>query len=297
MTKIHPDLRRAARLSPKGGIGPRLLPVLRWMTDRMSRRSRSGIETIELGEQVVRLHRPPGVTGPLPALLWIHGGGYVIGTPAQDDPLCREMCRELGVVVAAVSYRLAPQHPFPAGLDDCFAGLTWLRQQPFVDASRIAVGGASAGGGLAAAVALRARAEGVPLQLQLLVYPMLDDRTCLRTDVDESDFRLWNLRGNNFGWRSYTGMEPGAADVPPLAAVARCEDLSGVAPAWVGVGTCDLFHDEDLAYAERLRAAGVPCEVEVVDGAFHGFDSVAPKAPVVRRFTKAKIAALAAALG
>jgi acetyl esterase/lipase len=296
MSKIHPDLKRAARLSPKGGIGPRLQPVMRWLTDRMSRRSRSGIETIELGNQVIRLHRPPGVTEPGPALLWMHGGGYVIGTPAQDDPVCKELCREAGIVVAAVSYRLAPQDPFPAGLDDCFAGLNWLLEQPFVDRTRVAVGGASAGGGLAAAVALRAREQGIPLKLQLLVYPMLDDRTCLRTDVDEGDFRLWNLRGNSFGWRSYTGKEPGAADIPPLAAPARYADLKDVAPAWIGVGTCDLFHDEDIEYAERLRAAGVPCDLDVVDGAFHGFDSVAPKAPVVRTFNQAKIAALAAAL-
>jgi acetyl esterase/lipase len=262
----------------------------------MTRRSRDGVECITVGDQVIRLHRPPGVTEPRAALLWIHGGGYVIGTPAQDDPICQELCRELGIVVAAVSYRLAPQHPFPAPLDDCFAGLSWLEEQPFVDSSRLAVGGASAGGGLAAGVALRARAQGIPLKLQLLVYPMLDDRTCLRTDIDESDFRLWNLRGNNFGWRSYLGKEPGASDIPPLAAPARYEDLKGLAPAWIGVGTCDLFHDEDVSYAERLQAAGVACDLEVVDGAFHGFDSVAPKAPVVRAFNASKVAALAAAL-
>jgi acetyl esterase/lipase len=296
MTKIHPDLQRTARLLVRQGIGPRSLPAVRWLTGRMTRISRDGIEQISLGENLMRLHRPAGVDEPRAALLWIHGGGYVIGSPAQDDSICRQLCKDLGIVVAAVSYRLAPQYRFPAPLEDCYAGLTWLAEQSFVDSSKIAVGGASAGGGLAAAVALKARDDELALRLQLLVYPMLDDRTCLRTGIDESDFRLWHNKANAFGWRSYLGQEPGAADISPLAAAGRCEDLAGLAPAWIGVGTCDLFHDEDVEYAGRLRTAGVACDLEVVDGAFHGFDAVAPKAPVVQAFNQAKVAALAAAL-
>lgn len=296
MSKIHPDLQRAARVLPRGGIGPRALPVLRWLTDRMARFSKSGVEQVSLGDQVIRVYRPSGTTEPRAGLLWIHGGGYVIGSPAQDDPLCKLLCDRLGIVVAAVSYRLAPQNPYPAALDDCFAGLAWLAQQFYVDASRLVVGGASAGGGLAAAVAQRARDEKLDLRLQLLVYPMLDDRTCLRTDLDQRDFRLWNNKANAFGWRSYTGREPGSADLTAPAVPARCEDLSGLAPAWIGVGDCDLFHDEDVEYAERLRAAGVKCDLEVVAGGYHGFDSVAPKAPVARAFNEAKVAALTAAL-
>lgn len=251
---------------------------------------------VAIGEQVIRLHRPADASVPTAALLWIHGGGYLLGTPAQDDALCKLLCERLGIVVGAVSYRLAPRHPFPAALDDCFAGLRWLAQQPYVDAERLAVGGASAGGGLAAAVAQRARDEQLSLRLQLLVYPMLDDRTCLRTDIAERDFRLWNNKANRYGWRSYTGQEPGSAGLSAPAVPARCQDLAGLAPAWIGVGTCDLFHDEDVEYAERLRAAGVPCDLHVVEGAFHGFDAIAAKAPVVREFNRAKVEALAAAL-
>jgi acetyl esterase/lipase len=208
------------------------------------------------------LHHPPvGTPAPYPALLWIHGGGYVIGTAAQDDPLCRLIAERLGVLVAAVDYRLAPEHPFPAPLDDCYDALTWLTARTNVDAHRVAIGGASAGGGLAAALALLTRDRGeIQLALQLVSYPMLDDRTALRTDVDERNFRLWNCKANRFGWQSYLGAAPGTGAIAGLAAPARHQDLSGLPPAWVGVGTLDLFYNEDIAYAERLRAAGVDCD-------------------------------------
>jgi acetyl esterase/lipase len=187
--------------------------------------------------------------------------------------------------VAAVDYRLAPKHPYPTPLEDCYTALGWLAEQPGIDPSRIAIGGASAGGGLAAGLAQLARdRDGVKPAFQLLVYPMLDDRTALRTDIDERGFRLWNNRANAFGWRCYTGREPGTDPVDVYAVPGRNDDLSGLAPAWIGVGTQDLFHDEDIAYAERLRAAGVACDVEIVPGAFHGFDAVAPKAPVAIAF-------------
>ena len=245
----------------------------------------------------MRVHRPDGLAAaPVPALLWIHGGGYVIGTAAQDDALCRHFASELGAVVAAVDYRRAPEHPFPAPLEDCHDTLVWLAGLDEVDPQRIAIGGASAGGGLAAGLALLAleRQQVTPI-LQLLTYPMLDDRTALRRDIDERGFRLWNNRSNELGWRSYLAVDPGSDDVSHLASPARGEDLSGLAPAWLGVGTLDLFHDEDLAYAERLRASGVPCDLEVVPGAFHAFDRVAPRSNVARRFQESQLRSLAAA--
>lgn len=269
---------------------------MRAITAGLARLPARGVERLKVAQVGIRLHRPAQAE-PRPALLWIHGGGYVIGTAAQDDAVCREMAKRLGIVVAAVDYRLAPEHRFPVALEDCFDALTWLSDQPYVDASKLAVGGASAGGGLSAALALLARERGVPLALQLLSYPMLDDRTCLRTDVDERLFRAWNNQSNAFGWRCYTGLEPGSSDVPELAAPARAADLSGLAPAWIGVGTADLFFDEDLEYAERLRASGVPCDVHVVDGAFHGFDSVAPRTSLTRAFRDAQAAALGKVFG
>jgi acetyl esterase/lipase len=166
-----------------------------------------------------------------------------------------------------------------------------------VNSNRIAIGGASAGGGLAAALALLARERGmVHPVFQLLSYPMLDDRTVLRTDIDERYFRLWNSRANAFGWRSYLNCEPGSPEVTALAAPARNDDSSRLPPAWIGVGTCDLFYDEDLTYAQQLKAAGIPCETHIVDGAFHGFDSVRPRAAITSRYRDAQIRTLAAAL-
>lgn len=259
----------------------------------MERRRPDGVEVVEVGEVAVRVHRPSSGAGPHPGLVWIHGGGMVIGTAAQDDRLCRAFVEATGCVVAAVNYRLAPEHPFPTPLEDCYAALAWLAADPGVDPDRIAIGGASAGGGLAAGLALLARERGeVQPAFQLLVYPMLDDRTALRTDIDEKHLRLWNNRSNAFGWTAYTGLPVGAPEVSPLAAPAREEDLAGLPPAWVGVGTLDLFHDEDVAFAERLRAAGVECKLDVVEGAFHGFDGMAPKAEVVRAFHTAQVEAL-----
>jgi acetyl esterase/lipase len=238
----------------------------------------------------VRLHRPVGVSQPTPAMLWIHGGGYVLGTAQQHDALCHRFTRELGITVASVDYRLAPEHPYPAPLEDCYSALTWLAGLPAVDPARVAIGGASAGGGLAAALALLARDRGdVTPTLQLLAYPMLDDRS--GSGPEDPKYRLWSPKSNRFGWKAYLAN----AD-PQVAVPARRDDLSGLAPAWIGVGTHDLFHDEDVAYAERLTAAGVPCQVEVVPGAFHGFDLVVPKAAVSQSFFASQCASLRTAL-
>ncbi len=283
--EFHPELRRSAKILPKQMITPVTLPFVRAASRLMWRRTPEDVEVLTLPSGAgVRLHRPPGGSPLGPALLWIHGGGYVIGDAAQDDVLCRRFARELGATVAAVNYRLAPEHPYPAPLEDCYSALAWLARLPAVDPARVAIGGASAGGGLAAALALLARdRREIPLAAQLLVYPMLDDRTVERTGLDNPGHRLWNQSSNRFGWRAYLGDADRDRAVP-----ARRDDLSGLPPAWLGVGTFDLFHDEDLAYAERLRAAGVPCEVMVVEGAFHGFDGIAPKADVSQSFFRSQ---------
>jgi acetyl esterase/lipase len=290
-TDFHPDLRRSARFTPRRLVGSRTLPLVRALLAVQDRGTRNDVEVITLGSGAgVRLFRPVGVPEPGPALLWLHGGGYVVGTARRDDPLCRRFSSRLGITVAAVEYRLAPEHPYPAALEDCYSALTWLAGLPAVDRGRVAIGGASAGGGLAAALALLARDRGdVTLAFQLLAYPMLDDRSSLTSD--NPNYRLWNPRSNQFGWTAYLG------DADPRVAVpGRRDDLSGLAPAWIGVGTNDLFHDEDLAYAERLIAAGVPCQVEVVQGAFHGFDLWVPKAQVSQRFFDSQCQSLRSSL-
>jgi acetyl esterase/lipase len=291
-TEFHPDLRRVARFAPRALVGPRTLKLIRRLSPAVQRgRTSRDVEALILGSGVgVRLHRPAGVSQPGPALLWIHGGGYVIGTAQQDDELCRRFARALGVTVAAVDYRLAPEHPYPAPLEDCYAALTWLAALPAVDPARIAIGGASAGGGLAAALALLARDRGeVTPTLQLLAYPMLDDRSA--SGPENPNYRLWSPKSNRFGWAAYLGN----AD-PNVAVPARHEDLSGLPPTWIGVGAHDMFHDEDVAYAKRLTAAGVPCQIETVPGAFHGFDLVVPKAAVSKAFFASQCASLRSAL-
>jgi acetyl esterase/lipase len=268
-------------VAPRHLVTPRTLPYLRAFTQAMAWRTPRDVEVVAVTTDVtVRVHRPNNAMTPGPALLWLHGGGYVMGTAAQDDRLCRRYARALGSTVVAVDYRLAPEHPYPTPLEDSYRALTWLAGLPTVDPSRIAVGGASGGGGLAAALVLLARDRAeIPLAAQLLAYPMLDDRTSGRPRLDHTGYRMWNHASNEFGWSSYLGDTD-----PDLAVPARAREIGRLPPTWMGVGTLDLFHDEDLNYAARLTAAGVPCHLEVVPGAFHSFDLLRPKAPVSQRF-------------
>jgi acetyl esterase/lipase len=294
---FHPDLRSIARWLPRASVSRRSLPVTRALQRLGSMRPAKQVTVEPVGRISVRLYGRAPNDGPQPGLLWIHGGGYVLGSAAQDDAVCRHFAQKVGIVVASVEYRLAPEFRFPVPLNDCYDALVWLARQPYVDPTRIAVGGASAGGGLAAALALLCRERGpVQLALQVLAYPMLDDRTATSTDIDESNMRLWNNKANLFGWQSYLGHQPGSTETDRLAAPARCQDLSRLPPAWIGVGTLDLFHQEDVDYAKRLSGMGVECDLQVVEGAFHGFDLIRPKSGVAREFRSAQVAALAAAL-
>jgi acetyl esterase/lipase len=242
----------------------------------------------------LRVYKPASMQGPVPGMVWFHGGGYVFGKPEMNDRSCIQFVREAGIVVVSVDYRCAPRHPFPAALEEGYAALKWVHsrgRQVGVD-NRIAVGGASAGGGLAAALAQLAHdRKEIPIQGQLLVYPMLDDRTVGRADM-EPGFLTWGQASNRFGWESYLGACCGSENFPAYAVPARRADLSGLPPAWIGVGTMDLFHDENVAYAQRLKEYGVECELYIVPGAFHGFDVVAPKAAVVQDFQRCQTAAL-----
>jgi acetyl esterase/lipase len=239
----------------------------------------------------VRVHRPSGLREKRPAVLWIHGGGYVWGSAEVNDRTVRRMADNLGVLVAAVNYRLAPQHRYPAALDDCSAALEWLVARDDVDKRRVVVAGKSAGGGLAAALALRSvDADGIELAGQILIYPMLDDRTVQRSTATAA--RGWTPKDNSFGWRSYLGCEAGADGVSAYAAPARRVDLSGLPPTWIGVGTADLFHDECVDFADRLQSAGVLTELVIVPDAFHGFDVVGAHTSVVRQFTESQLGAM-----
>lgn len=238
--------------------------------------------------------------GKRPAILYVHGGGFVGGTAAGDTAQLHALADALDCVIVSVEYRLAPETPFPGPLEDCYAGLRWLYRNAAalgVDPQRIAIMGESAGGGLAAMLAIAARDRGeVSVRFQLLVYPMLDDRTgSTRAVAPPVGWIGWDAAANRFGWTSFLGRPAGSASVPPGSVPARVERLAGLPRTFIGVGSIDLFVAEDTDYARRLIEAGVPTELLVVPGAFHGFQHAAPKAAVSQRFDAAIRTALAEA--
>lgn len=251
-------------------------------------------------EVPVRVYRPADSTGTLPGLLWIHGGGYVLGSIQQDDLMMQHIVEAVGCLVVSVEYRLAPENPFPAPVDDCYAALKWMAAHAAelgVDPARLAVGGASAGGGLAAGLVLLACDRGeVPVAFQLLIYPMIDDRDTTASSEAFADAPIWNRQANQNGWRAYVGDAVGGADVSPYAAAARAADLSKLPPTYIAVGSSEVFLDEDVEYARRLAHAGVPVELHVYPRAFHGWDAFAPTSAVAQRFVADRDQALKRAL-
>lgn len=286
----------------KGGINLHDIPAARKTMDELAAAQMAKAQPIEgvsstdkrvpgpagAPDVFVRIYQPTDRPATLPALLWIHGGGYVLGSVERDDLLAKHLAKVGQCVVASVEYRLAPEHPFPAPVEDCYAALKWLSSHSAelgVNQSRIAIGGASAGGGLAAGLALltRDRAE-VKVDFQLLIYPMIDDRNIAPASTTLPDTLVWTRENNLMGWRALLGREPGGADVSPYAAASRATDLKGLPPAYIPVGDLDLFLDENITYAQRLLAAGVPTELHVYPGAFHGFNGFVPGAAISRRF-------------
>jgi acetyl esterase/lipase len=249
---------------------------------------------------MVRIYRPAGLPAAAPTLYWVHGGGMVLGNVAMDDDYCVGLAHRLGILVASVEYRLAPEHPFPAPVEDCYTGLAWLARiagELGIDPQRIAIGGASAGGGIAAGLGLITRDRGeIPLCFQFLVFPMLDDRNSTRSSHEIVDPRLWNREANRLGWNAYLSGRAGADDISPYAAPARATNLAGLPPTYINVGDLDLFVDEDVAYAQRLLQAAVPTELHVYPGAFHGSNNMVSRSALSRRWKADELAALARAL-
>jgi acetyl esterase/lipase len=237
-----------------------------------------------------------------PAVLHTHGGGYVLGSAASVVPTLQRMARALDCVIVTVEYRLAPETPFPGSLEDNYAALKWLyseAQSLGADPSRIAVAGESAGGGHAAILAIAARDRGeIPVCFQSLVYPMLDDRTASsRQPPPYIGTFVWTAEYNRHGWKAFLGTEPGGPHAPAGAVPARVDNLAGLPPAWIGVGSIDLFVNEDIEYARRLVDAGVRTDLLVVAGAYHGFDALVPNVSVSKNFTLSRLNALARAFG
>lgn len=238
----------------------------------------------------VHVFTPPGPRQPRPALLHIHGGGFIFGDAAMNAPMSMARARSLDCVVVSVDYRLAPETPYPGPVEDCYAALSWLVAQADelgVDPARIVVGGESAGGGLSAALCLLAHERGGPsIALQFLIYPMLDHRTATPADPYGNPYSgefAWTHGANRFGWSAMLGDIDPAGDVPATCSPSRAKSLAGLPPAFIAVGALDLFVDEDIDYAARLAREGVPVELHVYPGAFHAFDLV-QDAPVSIQF-------------
>lgn len=297
INRIHPDLRKATASFPKlpltSGFG-RL--VTRLLLPLLVPRGKS-VDGVTI-EQVttpsglkMRVYAPDGAKTRA-ALLYIHGGGMMIGTPSQDDRLLASTAAELDIVIVSPDYRLAPENPAPAALDDCRAAWTWMinnQSARGIDTARMAIGGESAGGGLAAGLVLRIHDEGgIQPVAQWLFCPMLDDRTALDRTLDETDHFVWNNTLNVAGWTSYLGERFGTDDVSEYAAPARRANFRGLPQTWIGVGDVELFYEECREYANRLSAAGVPCQFDVVTGAPHSFQGLAPETQLAKDYlTKA----------
>ena len=250
---------------------------------------------------MVRIYRPTGdhpVAGAatLPGIYFIHGGGMVLGDVAGEDAAATMLCDEVGAVVVSVEYRLAPEHPHPAPAEDCYAGLQWMAahtDEIGVDPARLALYGGSAGGGLVLAVALMARDRGGPaISFMMPIYPMIDDRNETPSSHEITDIGIWDRSGNLEAWAWYLGGQ----EADGYAAPARVVDVSGLPPAFIDVGTVDMFRDEDIAFAQRLMQAGVPTELHVNPGSYHASEVFAPEAALSKRIWAMRIDALRRAL-
>ncbi|NHN29699.1 alpha/beta hydrolase [Paenibacillus agricola] len=245
----------------------------------------------------IKIYEPRVKEETLPGVLYIHGGGYILGSADMMDPALQQLVTELNCVIVSVDYRLAPEHPFPAPLEDCYAALKWFSENAEElggDSSRIAVVGPSAGGGLTAAVSLLARdRKGPSIIFQMPLYPMIDDRNITKSSNEITDERVWNQAKNQLGWEMYLGEN---GEVSQYAAPARATDLSGLPPTYTCVGDLDPFRDETIDYVLRLTQAGVPTEFHLYPGCFHGFEEYFPTAEISQRIVKEYNTALKRAL-
>ncbi|MFF4592178.1 alpha/beta hydrolase [Amycolatopsis sp. NPDC001319] len=230
---------------------------------------------------------------PLPGVYFMHGGGMMAGNNRTGADWLLGWLAEIPMVVVSVGYRLAPEHPHPAPVEDCYTGLTWVGEhlaELGIDPARLVVAGGSAGGGLAAATALMARDRGGPaLRGQLLVCPMIDDRACTPSSTELVGEGVWDSVSNATGWSALLGEDAGGPDVSPYAAPARAGDLADLPPAFIEVGSVETFRDEAVAYASRLWQSGGQAELHVWPGGCHGFDEVVPHAPMSREARASRV--------
>ena len=272
--EIRPRLSRLKAFDPGKPLAKALFALVPYV---LPTRRTTGVSLTKerAGSVPVRVYRPENPSGA--GLLWIHGGGLVGGVAKMDDEFCGRTALELGTTIVSVDYRLAPKHPFPAAHEDVYAAWIWFsdRAASFgVDPARIAIGGQSAGGGLAAGLVQHLHDDGHPVAAQWLWTPMLDDRTALNTDLDSIGHLVWDNRANRYGWGSYLrGVD--RQSPPPYASPSRRTDLSGLPPTWLYASDIELFHDEVVDYAARLTDAGVDTTLDIVSGTPHAVEATA----------------------
>lgn len=285
-------------------------PLARRMTEAINREMRANLPPTDVNIEEMTITGPdceiplaiyqPPAAAPRGGLLWFHGGGYIVGVE-RDDARCIEFAEFIGCTVVSVGYRLAPESTYRESIADSFAALNWMVDQASglgIDRDRIAIGGGSAGGGLAAGLAHYNRDNNGPdLAFQLLIYPMLDDQHDNPSGHEVTHPTIWNRDVSFKAWEMYLGNEYGTDRVSPYAAAARASDLSNLPPALVTVGTMDLFRDDNIHYAQRLMAAGVPTDLQVFAGMFHGAEMAAPDAAASRQMRLDYLTSLKRAIG
>lgn len=290
-------------------MGPETIEVLRELAmvpphDTLTLGGRFGLTTHTVpGDPDVELLllRPVDADSPVPLVFHLHGGGLVVGTMYDDVAAAAEVASTVGGAVASIRYRLAPEDPYPAALEDSYAALVWLVQNAAelgIDPDRVVVAGVSAGGGLAAATALLARERGGPaIAAQMLVCPMLDDRNDSGSGHQMAGTGAWDRTANATGWAAYLPGTAGGPDVPPTASPARADDLTGLPPTYLDVGSAETFRDEVVAYAHAIWRSGGRAELHVWPGGCHGFEFLAPQARISRDSREARTRWLRRVLG
>jgi acetyl esterase/lipase len=244
------------------------------------------------------IYKPENTTNELPAIYWTHGGGLVVGQAEQDEGLLKNLVKELNCIAISVEYRLAPEFPFPTPLEDIYLGLKWVyanAKDIHVDAKRIAISGASAGGGLSACLAQISRDRNElphPIIFQLLLYPMLDCKNVHPLHENEEDTYFWSKANNAFGWQSYIGSDPLTTNIPKYASASHIDNFEKLPPAMLLVGGVDLFVTENIEYAKCLNMAGVATEFHLFPGGVHGFETMAPDARITKLFNEALLGRL-----
>ncbi|MGX6443604.1 alpha/beta hydrolase [Neobacillus sp. K501] len=291
--RVNPELLSGLEMFQDLDLRPEYLPAMREGATQM-RPPFVVDESLTLTDEIIvgpdanplplRIYRPKLSNECLPVLLWIHGGGYILGSIDDNDDLCMRFVKEANCVVVSVDYRLAPEHPYPAPIEDCYSALKWIADNAEslnIDANRIGVAGASAGGGLTAALTLLARDRQYPsLCFQMPLYPMIDDRNNTPSTNEIKEGFVWNQKTNEAGWKMYLGELSGTDHIPAYAAPARAEDYRDLPYTYTCVGQLDPFRDETLTYVMKLAQAGVDVEFHLYPGCYHGFEGINPNADI-----------------